>query len=203
MAPGARALLGGGIGSGKSTAAALFASLGAAVLSADRAAHAVLEPGEAAAAEVARRWPEAAPAGRIDRGTLAQIVFTDAVARRELEAITHPAIGRLLLAQAATVAAEVLLVEMPLPVDLLGPGWAWVVVDAPDETRLARLLARGLAPEDARRRMAAQASREEWLQRADLVVDNGAGLGHLEEECRRAWAVIRGWPAPEGGSVTR
>jgi len=203
MTPGARALLGGGIGSGKTTAAALFASLGAAVLSADRAAHAVLEPGQAAAVAVARRWPEATAGGRIDRGTLAQIVFTDPAARRELEAITHPAVGRLLLAQAAAVDAEALLVEMPLPVDLLGPGWPWVVVDAPDELRLARLLARGLAADDARRRMAAQASREEWLQRADLVVDNGAGLGHLEEECRRAWAVIREWQAPDGGSVAR
>ncbi len=203
MTPGARALLGGGIGSGKSTAAALFASLGAAVLSADGAAHAVLEPGEAAASAVARRWPEATAGGRIDRGALAQIVFTDPAARRELEAITHPAIGRLLLAQAAAVDAEALLVEMPLPVDLLGPGWPWVVVDAPDEVRLARLLARGLAPEDARRRMAAQASRREWLQRADLVVDNGAGLDHLEEECRRAWAVIVGWQASDGGSVAR
>jgi dephospho-CoA kinase len=203
MTPGARALLGGGIGSGKSTAAALFASLGAAVLSADRAAHAVLEPGEAAAAAVARRWPEAADGGRIDRGTLAQIVFSNPAARRELEAITHPAIGRLLLAQAAAVDAEALLVEMPLPVDLLGPGWPWVVVDAPDDLRLARLLARGLAPDDARRRMAAQASREEWRERADLVVDNGAGLDHLEEECRRAWAVIREWEAPDGGSVAR
>jgi dephospho-CoA kinase len=203
MNPGARALLGGGIGSGKSTAAAMFASLGAAVLSADRAAHAVLEPGEAAASAVARRWPEAAAGGRIDRGALAHIVFTDPAARRELEAITHPAIGRLLLAQAAAVYAETLLVEMPLPVDLLGPGWPWVVVDAPDEVRLARLLARGLALEDARLRMAAQASREEWLQRADLVVDNGAGLDHLEEECRRAWPVMVGWQAPDGGSVAR
>lgn len=201
MTPGARALLGGGIGSGKSTAAALFASLGAAILSADRAAHAVLEPGEVAAAAAARRWPEAVAEGRIDRTALAQIVFTDPVARRDLEAITHPAIGRLLLAQAAAVEAEALLVEMPLPVDLLGPGWPWVVVDAPDEVRLARLLGRGMSAGDAARRMAAQPSREEWLQRADLVLDNGAGFDHLEAECRWAWPVIRSWHDPDGGTV--
>jgi dephospho-CoA kinase len=199
MTPAARALLGGGIGSGKSTAAALFASRGAAILSADRAAHAVLEPGTAAAAAVALRWPEVVARSRIDRGALAQIVFSDAVARRELEAITHPAVRRLLADQAAEEEAEVLLVEMPLPIDLLGPGWPWVVVDAPDEVRLARLVARGMTVEDASRRMAAQPSREQWRQRADLVLDNGAGLDHLEAECRRAWAIIRGWQAPAGG----
>ena len=199
MTPAARALLGGGIGSGKSTVAALFASWGAAVLSADRAARAVLEPGTAATAAVALRWPEVMVGNRIDRGALAGIVFSDAAARRELEAITHPAIGRLLAGQAADEEAGVLLVEMPLPIDLLGPGWPWVVVDAPDEVRLARLVARGLTAEDASRRMAAQPSREQWRQRADLVVDNGAGLDHLEAECRRAWTVVRGWGIPAGG----
>jgi dephospho-CoA kinase len=201
MTPAARALLGGGIGSGKSTVAALFASWGAVVLSADRAAHAVLEPGTPAAAAVALRWPEVAAGTRIDRGALAQIVFSDPAARRELEAITHPAIRRLLADQAAEAEAEaeVLLVEVPLPIDLLGPGWPWVVVDAPDEVRLTRLVARGMTAEDACRRMAAQPSREQWRRRADLLLDNSAGLDHLDSECRRAWAIIRGWQAPVGG----
>lgn len=201
MTPSARALLGGGIGSGKSTAAAVFAALGAKVLSADRAAHAVLEPGGAAAAAVASRWPEALLAGRIDRTTLAGIVFADPAERIALEEITHPAIGRLLAAQVAGVEAGVVLVEMPLPIDLLGPGWRWVVVDAPDEVRRARLLGRGMEAGEAARRMAAQPSREEWLEWADLVVDNGAGLDHLEQECRRAWQVLAGGQAPDGGSV--
>lgn len=201
MTPSARALLGGGIGSGKSTAAAVFAALGAKVLSADRAAHAVLEPGGAAAAAVASRWPEALLAGRIDRTTLAGIVFADPAERIALEEITHPAIGRLLAAQVAGVDAGVVLVEMPLPIDLLGPGWRWVVVDAPDEVRRARLLGRGMEAGEAARRMAAQPSRAEWLEWADLVVDNGAGLDHLEQECRRAWQVLAGGQAPDGGSV--
>jgi len=201
MRTAARALLGGGIGSGKSTAAALFAAMGAAVLSADRAAHSVLEPGQAAAAAAAHRWPDTLVAGRIDRARLAVIVFSDAAARRELEEITHPAIARLLSEQVAGSRAEVVLVEMPLPVDLLGPGWPWVVVDAPDEVRLARLLGRGMSAGDAARRMAAQPSREVWLQRADLVLDNGAGFDHLEAECRWAWPVIRGWHDPDGGTV--
>ncbi|MBN2114158.1 MAG: dephospho-CoA kinase [Acidimicrobiia bacterium] len=201
MSPAARALLGGGIGSGKSTVAAIFASWGAQVFSADAAAHAVLEPGGAAATAVAARWPGVVAAGRIDRRALAQVVFNDAEARAALEAMTHPAIGRLLAGWVAPVTEGVVLVEMPLPVDLLGPGWRWVVVDAPDDVRLARLTARGLTEGDARRRMAAQPSRDEWQRRADLVVDNGSGLDHLEGECRRAWKEILGWQGAGGGSV--
>jgi dephospho-CoA kinase len=198
-----RVLLGGGIGSGKSAAAAFFAALGAAVLSADRAGHAVLEPGGAAAAQVGARWPGVVAGGRIDRAALADLVFGDGGALAELEAITYPAIARVLTAQVAVTEARVVVVEMPLPVDLLGPGWRWVVVDAPDEVRMARLLARGMAPEDAARRMAAQPSRVAWLGRADLVVDNGGDLGHLEAGCRLAWEAILGWQGPPEGGAAR
>lgn len=192
-----RAHLGGGIGSGKSTAAGVFGGLGAAVLSADGAARAVLEPGGAGAAAVEALWPEVVDGGRIDRSALARIVFADPAARIELEAITHPLVGRLLAERVAETQARVVLVEMPLPIDLLGPGWRWVVVDAPDEVRLARLLSRGMEAADALSRMAAQPSRDEWMQRADVVVDNGAGFDHLEIECRRAWRIIGGWQGPE------
>lgn len=201
MTPTGMAYLGGGIGSGKSTAAAVFAGLGAVVLSADRAAHTVLEAGGEAASAVAERWPGVVEDGRIDRSALAAVVFADPAARADLEDITHPAIARLLAAQVADAAGEVILVEMPLPIPLLGPGWPWVVVDAPDAVRLARLIARGMEFEDAVRRMAAQPSRAEWLARADLVVDNGAGLGHLDAECRLAWDIVLGWVSPSGGSV--
>jgi dephospho-CoA kinase len=196
-------LLGGGIGSGKSTAAAFFAVLGAAVLSADRAGHAVLEPGGPAAAGVEARWPGVVTGGRIDRAALAAIVFADGAALAELEAITHPAIATLLRAQVAATEARVVMVEMPLPVDLLGPGWRWVVVDAPDGVRLARLLARGLAPEEAARRMAAQPSRGEGVARADLVVENGSDLFHLEAGCRLAWEAILGWQGPPRSGAAR
>ncbi|MBM3694956.1 MAG: dephospho-CoA kinase, partial [Actinobacteria bacterium] len=166
MTPEIRAYLGGGIGSGKSTAAAVFASWGAEVFSADRAGHAVLAPGGPAAEAVARCWPGVMVAGRVDRDALARIVFSDAAARRRLEEITHPAIREALAAQVAGAGSEVILVEMPLPVDLLGPGWRWVVVDAPDEVRLTRLVARGLTAPEASARMAAQPSRADWLARA-------------------------------------
>ena len=201
MTPTTRAYLGGGIGSGKSSAAAVFAALGAVVLSADRAAHAVLEPAGEAAGAVAERWPGVLAEGRIDRSALAAVVFADPAARAELEAITHPAIARVLARQVAEAGAEVTLVEMPLPIALLGPGWRWVVVDAPDGVRLERLIARGMEAGDAARRMAAQPSRAHWLARADLVVDNSRDLAHLDAECRRAWDIIRGWVSPPGGSV--
>ena len=202
MVPPARALLGGGIGSGKSTAAAIFASLGAAVFSADTAAHAVLEPGGAAFAAVAERWPQCVVGGRIDRGALAEIVFGDAAARAALEEITHPAIARLLAEWVSAVpASPAALVEMPLPIDLLGPGWCWVVVDAPDEVRRSRLVGRWMTPAETARRMAAQPSREEWLEKADLVVDNGAGPDRLELECRRAWQVLLAWGPGDGGGA--
>jgi len=189
----ARVLLGGGIGSGKSAAAALLSAMGAAVLSADRAAHRVLEPDGPAAAEVSARWPAAVVEGRIDRRALAAIVFRDGAALAELELITHPAIARLLAEAVARVDARVVVVEMPLLIDLLGPGWRWVVVDAPDEVRLARLEARGMGREEAVRRMGAQPTRDEWLGRAELVVDNGGDLAHLEAECRWAWGVLLEW----------
>ena len=107
-----RALLGGGIGSGKSTAAAVFASLGAEVLSADAAAHAVLEPDGAAFGEVAGRWPSVVVGGRIDREALAAIVFSNPLAREALERVTHPAIGRLLAERVAPITRGVALVEM-------------------------------------------------------------------------------------------
>lgn len=195
----ARVLLGGGIGSGKSAAGAQFSLLGASVLSADRAAHRVLEPGGAAEAAVAARWPSVVGGGRIDRARLADIVFTRPEARAELESLTHPAIGRLLAEEVAAASTRVVMVEMPLPVDLLGRGWRWVVVDAPDEVRRDRLVARGLSPEEASRRMAAQPSRDEWLARADVVVDNGGDWARLEAECRRAWQVIGAW-AGEGAA---
>jgi dephospho-CoA kinase len=189
----ARVLLGGGIGSGKSAAAAFWSMWGAAVLSADRAAHRVLEPEGSAAAAVSARWPGAVVEGRIDRRTLAAIVFRDATALAELESLTHPAIARLLAEEVAGAAAPVVVVEIPLPIELLGSGWRWVVVDAPDRVRLARLEARGMGRDEALRRMGAQSTRGEWLARAELVVDNGGDLAHLETECRWAWGVMLGW----------
>jgi dephospho-CoA kinase len=193
-----RALITGGIGSGKSTAAGVLAGLGAAVFSADTAAREALEPGGAAYAPATTRWPEVVGAdGRIDRSALGRIVFDDPVALAELEAMTHPAVRESLRAAVSGVRAPLLLVEVPLPVDVLGPGWPRVVVDAPDEVRMARLLARGMSRPEITQRMAAQPDRGEWLAVADMVLDNGGDLDRLEAECRRVWrALVGSDPAP-------
>jgi len=183
-------LLGGGIGSGKSTAAGLFAALGAAVFSADEAAHQVLEPGEAAYSLVVKRWPDVIVDGRVDRAALAGIVFADVEELRALEAVSHPAIRERLSMEIGRARARVVMVEMPLLNDLFGSGWMWVVVDAADDLRIERLVQRGIDRGQVEARMAAQASRREWLDAADIVIDNSRDLKHLDGECRRAWAAI-------------
>ena len=187
-----RVLLGGGIGSGKSTATGILAALGAEVMSADRAGHRVLAPGGAAARRVAARWPEVVREGIIDRAALGQVVFSDPVDLADLEAITHPAIRAEIEARIAACDAPVIVVESPLPIELLGPGWCWVVIDAPDEVRIERLLRRGMDRVEIRRRIAAQPSRQEWLDRADEVIANHGDLGSLEAECRRVWGLLAG-----------
>jgi dephospho-CoA kinase len=185
-------LLTGGIGSGKSTAAGMLASLGASVISSDAAAHRVLEPGGAAAGAVARRFPEAVDGGRIDRERLGRIVFDDRRALADLEALTHPSIGELLAAEVASADAPLIVLEIPLLRDPLGSGWPVVVVDAPVEVRIERLAARGMPRDEARRRMDAQPDRERWLAAADHVIDNGGGLEDLAAACRALWRELLG-----------
>lgn len=187
------ALLSGGIGAGKSAAAEVFRRLGAAVISADEAAHRVLDPGGAAVDDVGRQWPEAVVDGVIDRRRLGRIVFGEAGALAELEAITHPAIRDLIAAGVAAAAgAPLVLVEVPLPVDPVGEGWPRVVVDAPEDVRIFRLRLRGMEPDEIAGRMAAQPRRHEWLALADHVVDNGGDPEQLEPECRRVWEALVG-----------
>jgi len=192
-----RALLSGGIGSGKSAAAAVFAGLGAAVISADEAGHRVLEPGGPAEAEVAYRWPEAVVAGRIDRRVLGRIVFSESGLLADLESITHPAIRTLILSEVeAESAAPLVMVEMPLPIDFLGSGWLRVVVDAPEDQRIFRLRLRGMEPEEIAGRMAAQPDRAAWLAMADHIIDNSQDLEHLQIECLGVWLALVTDPIP-------
>ncbi|MBU1494414.1 MAG: dephospho-CoA kinase [Actinobacteria bacterium] len=191
----AHALLSGGIGSGKSTASAVFVSLGAAVVSADAAGHLVLAPGGEAEAAVAARWPEAVVGGVIDRGALGRLVFSEPGGLLELEAITHPAIARVVASEVeAAGEAPLILVEVPLPIDVLGEGWPRIVVDAPEDLRIFRLRLRGMEPEEIAGRMAVQPRRGEWLALADHVIDNSGGPDELAAECRRVWTALVGRP---------
>lgn len=157
----------GGIGSGKSEVRRILETLGVRTIDADALGHDVLTT--EGLAPVSERWPEVLVDGVIDRARLAEIVFRDIEELRALEGITHPIIfGRIQQDLQGYPAAAV--VEMPLLDGI--PGWKRVVVDATDESRLARAVARGLSREDAARRMAAQPSRAEWLAVADVVIPN-------------------------------
>lgn len=202
----------GGIGSGKSTVARMLAELGAVVIDADRIARQVVEPGQPALAEIAERFGAEVikPDGSLDRAALAAIVFPEPQALAALEAITHPRIDQRAAEQldkARRSGARVVVYDSPL---LVESGQARdfdlvVVVDAPAEIRVARLVGRGLVESDARARMARQATDSQRLAVADVVIDNSGSPADLVDEVRRAWQLITGAkpmsdPAPNVGA---
>lgn len=192
-----RIALTGGIGSGKSTVAMLLARHGAVVVDADAIAREIVEPGQPALEEIARAFGAGVLAsdGRLDRPALAALVFSDEGARARLNAIAHPRIAtRSAELISAAPAGAIVVYDMPLLVEQgveALQGWdAIVVVDASDEARLARLISRGMIPEDARARMDAQASREQRLKVADHVVDNEGDLPALLEQVDSLWRAL-------------
>ena len=202
----------GGIGSGKSAVAALLGAHGAVVVDADQLAREVVEPGTAGLAAVVGAFgPQVLrPDGSLDRAALAARVFSTTGSagsagadadRALLESIIHPLVGAraadLIAAAAATVGALgaarlVVVYDVPLLVENgLEPGYdVVVVVDAAESTRLARLALRGLPEQEARDRMAAQASREERLAAADIVVDNDGSTADLESAVGALWVDL-------------
>lgn len=186
--------LSGGIGSGKSTVSARLAELGAVIIDADRIAREVVEPGtEGLAALRARFGDEIIDAdGALIRPRLGQIVFSDPQALADLNAITHPLIGRRtaeLLAQAPADAVIVhdvpLLVEngMHARFDLV------VIVHASAQTRVRRLVEhRGMTEADALARIAAQATDEERRAVADVWLDNEGTADDLRAAVDRLWS---------------
>jgi dephospho-CoA kinase len=188
----------GGIGSGKSTVADLLAARGAIVLDADAIAREVVEPGRPALAAIAERFgPGVLRAdGSLDRPALAAVAFVDAASRRDLEAITHPAINDEFTARMdAAPDAAVVVCDVPLLVEsATGRNRRYdvvVVVEAPLEVRLERLAARGMAPAEAQRRMAAQATDEQRRAVATYVIENGTDRPALEAEVERVWQELR------------
>jgi dephospho-CoA kinase len=187
----------GGIGSGKSEVARRLRTLGALVIDADVVAREVVAKGTPGLAAVVEKFGPAVlgPDGTLDRAALSAIVFADHERRRELNAIVHPLVGQRteeLVAAAPTGA--VIVHDVPLLVENgLAPAYdVVVVVDAADDTRVRRLVtSRGMSEPDARSRIAAQASREERLAVADVVIDNNGVLAELDPQVRRLWGQIR------------
>ncbi|HET9553129.1 MAG TPA: dephospho-CoA kinase [Anaeromyxobacteraceae bacterium] len=189
----------GGIATGKSTFAAALRSLGAPVVDADQLARAVVAPGTAALAEIARQFGPGVigPDGGLDRKALGALVFADAAARRGLEAITHPAIRRAMQAETARLEAaghDLAFYDTPLlyEVGLDAAVALVVVVWAPPEAQLARLAARdGLSRAEAEARLAAQLPVAEKAARADVVIDNADDGAPLGPKAARLLADLR------------
>jgi dephospho-CoA kinase len=187
----------GGIGAGKSTVAGLLAERGAIVLDADEAARAVVEPGTEGLEQIVRAFGAGVLTedGALDRARLAAVVFADELRRAELNAIVHPRV-RLWMAEraAAAPAGSIVVQDIPLLVEggLVSLFDHVVVVNAAEEDRLARLAARGMTPDQAKARMAAQAPRAERDAAADTVIDNSGDLAELAGAVQALWHELDG-----------
>jgi dephospho-CoA kinase len=185
----------GGIASGKSTVANELARRGAVIIDADELAREVVEPGTPGLAAIVRRFGDDVLAGgQLDRAALAKIVFADPQARRDLEGIIHPAVRRRAAELEAAVPHPSVIVHMiPLLVET-GQESDFdlcVVVDVDHQTQLARLMARGpMSREEAESRIAAQATREQRLAAADIVVHNVGTINDLRTQLDNLWSDL-------------
>ncbi|MFI0152828.1 dephospho-CoA kinase [Streptomyces lydicus] len=188
----------GGIGAGKSEVSRLLGSYGAVVVDADKIAREVVEPGTPGLAAVVEEFGEnvLTPDGTLDRPKLGGIVFNDPEKLKALNAIVHPLVGARSAELEASAGPDAVVVhDVPLLTENgLAPLYdTVVVVDAAPQTQLDRLVRlRGMAEDEAKSRMAAQATREQRLAIADLVIDNDGPLEALEPQVRAVWERLRG-----------
>ncbi|GAA4040390.1 dephospho-CoA kinase [Nonomuraea soli] len=183
----------GGIGSGKSEVARRLAERGAVVIDADKIAREVVEPGTPGLARVVASFGTEVlhPDGSLNREKLGSIVFADPERLATLNGIVHPLVGeRVGLLQSQAADDAIVVYDVPLLTEnKLAPLYeVVVVVDASEATRIARLAEhRGMAGEEARARIAAQATREERLAVADVVISNEGSLEELERQVSELW----------------
>ena len=179
----------GGIASGKSTVSRLFAALGVPVIDSDEIAREVVAPGTPGLAAIAARFGAGVlqPDGSLDRRRLREIVFADPAARRDLEAITHPAIREAMDQRSARAGGDYQILAIPLLVE--GGGGARgrvdrvLVVDCDEDLQVRRVMARdGSTEAQARAVLAAQASRAQRRAAADDVIVNDGGLAALRDQ---------------------
>jgi dephospho-CoA kinase len=187
----------GGIGAGKSEVSRRLASYGAVVIEADAVAREVVAPGTPGLAEVVQAFgPEVLRSdGSLDRDRLGELVFADESLRMQLNAIIHPRVGER-MAELERQAGDALIVVHDVPLlaenHLAGGFDEVVVVDVPPRIQAERLAReRGMPKDQAEARMRAQASREERLAIATIVVDNSGSLAELDREAGELWAELR------------
>mgnify|MGYP002635367558 CR=1 FL=1 len=178
----------GGIGSGKSSAAALFAQRGIEVIDADHLAHELTAPGGQAIASIREAFGPACidPLGALDREGMRNRIFSDASAKSKLESILHPMIRAETDRRAAQATSPYVILMIPLLVETGEPHARCdrvVVVDCPETTQIERVMARSKLSRDAVEAiLAAQASRAERLSHADDVIDNGGAPADLQSQ---------------------
>lgn len=192
----------GGIASGKSTIARMFAALGCIVLDADALVAELYRPGQAGHQALVRTYGNGIlrPDGEVDRQTLANVAFADEASARKLNALIHP----LVMEEEARRQPEgngIYVVEATLLLEAGGKQRydRIVVVDVDPQTQIARGIARGLAREEVERRIRHQLSRAERLAAADYVIDNSGDLAQAEREVRRVYDALRAELAARSG----
>ena len=176
----------GGVGSGKSTVAELFAKLGVTIVDADQAARTVVQPGSPALQEIEQAFgPEVLlQDGTLDRAAMRKRIFANQQERKKLEAITHPKIKEEIQRQLAAAKGSYAILVVPL---LLETGQELadriLVVDAPEEQQISRTIKRdNSSRQQAESMLKAQASRSERLRQADDVIDNSKGPDQLPQQ---------------------
>jgi dephospho-CoA kinase len=187
----------GGIGAGKSEVSRRLAAHGAVVIDADAIAREVVEPGTPGLAEVVAAFgPEVLlPDGWLDRSRLGDIIFASPELRARLNGIVHPLVGaRMRELEESAGPGSIVVHDVPLIAEnnMAGAYDLVVVVDVPPRLQLDRLVRhRGLTRDQARARMAAQASREQRLGIAGIVVDNSGSLAELDRQVGELWTELR------------
>jgi dephospho-CoA kinase len=186
----------GGIGSGKSSVSRRLGERGAVVIDSDVLAREVVAPGTDGLAEVVAAFGDGVLTadGELDRPAVGKLVFGDETARRKLEAVIHPRV-RARAAEIERAAPDDAVVVHDIPL-LVETGQAdkfdlVLVVDVPVDVQVERLTTqRGMAEDEARRRIASQATREQRLAAADVVIDNAGSLDDLDRRLDEVWSRL-------------
>ncbi|TWD83724.1 dephospho-CoA kinase [Kribbella amoyensis] len=185
----------GGIGSGKSAVSSRLAERGAVVIDSDVLAREVVAKGTDGLAEVVAAFGDVlTPEGELDRPAVGKLVFGDEAARRKLEGIIHPRVrARAAEIEAQAPADAVVVHDIPLLVETgqAGKFDLVLVVDVPVEVQVERLTTiRGMAADEARSRIASQASRDQRLAAADVVIDNAGSPADLDARIDTLWTDL-------------